>query len=185
MGAPFIANGTADKPITIKGETGAAGSWKSIYLDSGDNGNVLSYCNISGGGGGSVNGNPDLNANVVIHNNTGVNINNCIFEKSATNGIYGSGLSSKKQFLTFTNNQFKDNVLAPIRTLPSNVTVIDNTTTFSGNGVNNIEIIEYDITGANRWRKLGLPYYCTGVVAVQGTAANNLIVDAAVPSKRI
>ncbi len=180
MGSPLVANGTADKPIIIKGETGAAGAWKSIYLDSGDNGNVLSYCQISGGGGGSVNGNADLNANVVVHNGTGANINNCVFEKSATNGIYGAGLTSKQQFLTFTNNQFNANVLAPIRTIPSNLNAIDNSNTFSGNAVNNIEIILGDITGANRWRKLGLPYYCTGNVVVAGTASSYLVVDAGV-----
>jgi hypothetical protein len=180
MYAPFYANGTADRPIIIKGENDTPGFWKSILLASGDNGNTLNYCTISNGGGGSMNGDASLNGNVVVLNETGLNMNHTTLEKSGALGIYGRTLGTKKQFQTFTANILRQNTLAPIKTTPSNVTALEATNTFENNGVNRIEIAQGVMTGANRWRKLGLNYYCSGTVAIQGAATDNLIIDAGV-----
>jgi hypothetical protein len=184
MNAPFIANGTANQPIKIYGEQDVAGYWKSILLNSQDNGNSFNYCNISNGGGGSMNGNSDLNANVVVYNGTGVRINNSIFSKSMTYGLYCYSVNgSFKHLLEFSNNLISNCTLAPLRLVGADVTSVDNTTTYANNGQNYIRVQQGDLIGANIWRKLALPYQVMGLIAVDGDASDHLVVEAGVQIK--
>jgi hypothetical protein len=175
----FRAEGTADSPITIKGESDTRGYWKNIILYSNDNNNIMKYCNISNGGGATITDIPAAyNANLIIFGKTGLIMSNCIIEKSNALGIFAvnSLNPTNRNFLTFSNNTLRNNKLAPIQTLPANITAIEPNNIFENNEANYIEILSGTITGNNTWYAQSAPYMCKGEVVVTGSNSDNLTV---------
>jgi hypothetical protein len=81
----FIAVGTAQAPITIKGLRDETGYWSYIYVSSHTPGTKFDYCNISGGGISS--GTPAEYGLIKYRNNSYVEIYNCNLSKSINSSI--------------------------------------------------------------------------------------------------
>jgi hypothetical protein len=85
------AIGTATNPIIIKGQQPTAGFWGSVFVQSNNSSNSISYCTVSDGGaltpmefnttGGLI------TTYEWIDNNRSIAIRNCAFSNSSTSGI--------------------------------------------------------------------------------------------------
>lgn len=94
-------DGTADKPVSFRGEEGKAGDWYGINLNySDDDRNEISYTTLSDGGG-----NDSFNATIYLGNSSTLFIHDSTISNSASFGIWVSSRAT----LTSRNNSFANN----------------------------------------------------------------------------
>ena len=102
----FIADGTIDAPITIRGLEDEPGFWNGIRYSSNKQASIMNYVNISGGGYG--NGWSESN-NLYIYEGSDrrLTITNCVISKSQYYGIQ-VGSPETMQNITHNNVIFLD-----------------------------------------------------------------------------
>ncbi len=100
----FIADGTVDAPITIRGYEDEAGYWYGMRFDSEKAASVMNYVNISGGG---YNDDWYNRYNLYIADDCRLTLTNCVFSKSQ---YYGIEVYNPQQMsrVTHSNNTFFD-----------------------------------------------------------------------------
>lgn len=91
----FRINGTASKPVVIRGKMAGAGYWKGICLGGNSQG-TFNYLNISGGGNDFVSFNVPFKANINVGDidPASLTINNCSSSDNADNcdvGVHNHG----------------------------------------------------------------------------------------------
>ena len=152
-GGAIKASGTADKKIAFTGKEAIKGFWKGININTNSLNNQFNHCMFEYGGKGQtmvrLGGDNSLTSKAVF--------TNCKFINSGTNGLFvneqstiaGSGL-----------NEFNGNVEYPIWFAYENVSDLDNTNTFTGNGKNKIyiESDDYNINKVVVFNKVSVPY---------------------------
>ena len=98
----FIANGTIDAPITIRGLEDEPGYWEGIYYNSQKAQSIMNYVNISGGG---YNDSWTNRFNLQISNDARLTITNCVISNSQYYGIELDSPSVMER-ITHGNNIF-------------------------------------------------------------------------------
>ena len=98
----FIANGTIDAPITIRGLEDEPGYWEGIYYNSLKAQSIMNYVNISGGG---YNDSWTNRFNLQISNGARLTITNCVISNSQYYGIELDRPSVMER-ITHSNNTF-------------------------------------------------------------------------------
>ena len=98
----FIANGTIDAPITIRGLEDEPGYWEGIYYNSQKAQSIMNYVNISGGG---YNDSWTNRFNLQISNDARLTITNCVISNSQYYGIELDSPSVMER-ITHSNNTF-------------------------------------------------------------------------------
>lgn len=98
----FIANGTIDAPITIRGLEDEPGYWEGIYYNSQKAQSIMNYVNISGGGYNDIWTN---RFNLQISNDARLTITNCVISNSQYYGIELDRPSVMER-ITHSNNIF-------------------------------------------------------------------------------
>ena len=98
----FIANGTIDAPITIRGLEDEPGYWEGIYYNSQKAQSIMNYVNISGGG---YNDSWTNRFNLQISNGARLTITNCVISNSQYYGIELDRPSVMER-ITHSNNTF-------------------------------------------------------------------------------
>ena len=98
----FIANGTIDAPITIRGLEDEPGYWEGIYYNSQKAQSIMNYVNISGGG---YNDSWTNRFNLQISNDARLTITNCVISNSQYYGIELDRPSVMER-MTHSNNIF-------------------------------------------------------------------------------
>lgn len=98
----FIADGTIDAPITIRGLEDEPGYWNGIYYNSKKSQSVMNYVNISGGG---YDDSWTNRFNLQISNDARLTITNCVISKSQYYGIELNSPSVMER-VTHANNIF-------------------------------------------------------------------------------
>ena len=98
----FIANGTIDAPITIRGLEDEPGYWEGIYYNSQKAQSIMNYVNISGGG---YNDSWTNRFNLQISNDARLTITNCVISNSQYYGIELDRPSVMER-ITHSNNIF-------------------------------------------------------------------------------
>ena len=98
----FIANGTIDAPITIRGLEDEPGYWEGIYYNSQKAQSIMNYVNISGGG---YNDSWTNRFNLQISNDARLTITNCVISNSQYYGIELDSPSVMER-ITHSNNIF-------------------------------------------------------------------------------
>lgn len=101
----FIADGTIDAPITIRGLEDEAGYWNGIVYYSNKQASIMNYVNISGGGYGE--GWSESNNLYIYEGNRRLTITNCVISKSQYYGIQ-VGSPETMQNITHNNVIFLD-----------------------------------------------------------------------------
>ena len=98
----FIADGTIDAPITIRGLEDEAGYWNGIVYKSIKQASIMNYVNISGGGydEGWANSN-----NIFLYNDSRLTMTNCVISDSQYYGIGLDGIGVM-ELITHSNNIF-------------------------------------------------------------------------------
>ncbi len=104
------AQGTSEEPIVFRGASEGQGTWLGIGINSSTSANLLTYCEISGGGAEQMY-NAGGRGNVVVHCSGNVTIENSTITDSDGWGVdFVQGGNSLSQ----TGNTFSNNALGNI-----------------------------------------------------------------------
>lgn len=140
----LLAEGTADDMIHFTGSNTEGGQfWGGIRVYSSDNRNILKHARIEYGG----------EINIGLHSGSSISVLHC---EIANAGEYGlADLSTGGgTIVAFENNIFDNNGSYAIGVFPDNVGVIDENTTFTGNGYDGVQTGGGDLTEEATWVKL-------------------------------
>jgi hypothetical protein len=154
----IISKGTTSLPIVFTGMTKTPGFWNGILIATADTNNAFEQCTFEYAGGKGLFGSGNPLCNVLIAKVATVigkvNIRNCTFQHSKGMGLC---VTKEAELLSFESNAFISNELAPMQVPPSEVDMINSTSSFSnGNGYNGVEIIGQNLEqlAEVKWNKL-------------------------------
>lgn len=99
------AEGTEEEPIIFRGASEGQGTWRGIGINSSTASNIMSYCEISGGGATQMY-NAGGQGNIVIHCKGDLTIENSSITDS---GGWGIDFVQSENSLTNTDNVFTNN----------------------------------------------------------------------------
>jgi hypothetical protein len=171
------AQGTAAKPIVMRGEQATSGYWRGLRFSGSNNANKLYFATIDGAGSLPWDGG-NIKANIDINDNSKVEIKNCTISNSASDGIYVDWLSGNAQALAgFGGNTFSGNNNYPLRVVDDVVKDLGSNN-FTTNGKNKIEVHHSrGIVGTHSWTNPGAPILINAVMAVSfGTNQGQLTI---------
>jgi hypothetical protein len=155
------AEGTTAKNIIFRGIDKVKGSWRLIEINSTNLNNKLNYVQIMHTG--STAASNQKTAILVKSNVSGrLSIKNTSISLSDGYAIYIDGNTG--YFSEFSNNNFSDNTLAPMRIGAEALLSIDKTSVYAGNGIPAIEVasagntnVRFDNDGTIK--NAGVPYH--------------------------
>ncbi len=162
-GGVLMSKGTSADPVVLT-SSNVAGSihWGGIRVKSSDSRNALEYTTVSWAGGAegfyvSAGYQDYALADVQVENDARIKINNCTLANSEGAGLI---LQTDGEMEGSGNNSFNDNAAVAI-VIPSNMAgQVDENTSFSGNGMNAVEIYKSEVTDDQTWVNLnGDAYY--------------------------
>ncbi len=154
------AVGTADHPITIKGNASSSGYWYTIIVESNNPDNVFDYVSISDGGGESY----YSNTSVYIGGSGQLTIKNSSISNSKGYGLYTDG-----SIPNFSNNTFSKNGDAPVRINFSRISDLDASSNYADNNYNNyIHVAAANLNQNQEVQSLNVPYFINGNCYIDG-----------------
>lgn len=165
-GGVIIADGDADNLITFTSSGVNSGlKWKGLSIWSADARNLLSYVEILHAGSsefGSFANFVDLQTNIAILEGGRIAIDNSIVSDGAGYGLY----MRYGDILAFSSNTFMNNEMHAIGLEANQAMIIDENTSFSGNGYDGVEVFGSDLTDESTWVELSgtARYHITGTM---------------------
>ncbi|UZR96028.1 PKD domain-containing protein [Chondrinema litorale] len=169
------AVGTEADPIVFTGRQESPGYWVGLAFWTNNVQNELDYVELSYGGS-SNHGYGIGKATLGLGDNGKLSVTNSTVSYSAEYGFY---LEKGTVLESFANNSFVENVGIPLSMEANNAGELDNTSTYTGNADNSIEIFASNMTSVSTitWPKIndGTPYYVSGNIEVNG---GGLIIEA-------
>lgn len=188
---------SSKKAATGSTSTPAKGDWYGVQLWYGTTATTISGLTLEYAGG-----NTSYPGGLYIYNATGVVVadstfknnkgsgvvldysataqfDNCSFVSNASYGLWVKDTYNASLDAAFTNNTVTGNA-KPISIDARSVAMLDDSSTYTGNTTDLIEVTYYtNIANNGTWQDLGLPYYVTeGVyVGTTGTGATLTIAD--------
>jgi hypothetical protein len=167
----FVAQGTADKPITFTSASGTpkAGDWSYLDFQQGANNCIMAYCTVEYAGSNADWGEINLTGNPTV------SISNCTIRNSAAFGIC---LDENSLFTAFTANTVSNTAKNPILVYAKNVHSISSGNTLSAPENGGIEVHQGNITGAVTWKKLSVPYIIFDNFYVASANNSSLTIEA-------
>ena len=176
--------------VDFVSDDGAAGDWRGLRIWSNANSSDITGLSIQHGGSSSYYGNIELyqsdtnitDSYVADSEGHGIwvydsspTISGTTIENNALDGF--RCLGSTRECLdtstaSFTDNTITGNTGSPVVLNANNVHALDATTTYSGNGSDEIEISGTNIDDSATWQHLDVPYYVTSDISVHN--ATNL-----------
>jgi hypothetical protein len=146
------AIGTQSDKIVFRGESPTPGYWDYLLFTSNNIDNQLEHVSIEYGGG-----NTSWDAAVYGWSNGRLRMSNTLISNSGSNGLLIG--SDEFNLDAFSYNNFQNNNEAPIQIQANQIDKMDGETTFSGNGVNRIEVAYSNLTQNKSIRKTQVPYF--------------------------
>ena len=145
-GSAITARGTAEEPIVFAGEEALPGYWDGVQVESNDARNVFEHVVVRDAGAGETGGDDilgfptpaALSLNAEAGQDPSATLNDLTLTSNSGWGLVIEGANSRLRGgarLTITDNE-RGAVLAR----PENAHVIDETSVFSGNGFDGIEL---------------------------------------------
>lgn len=154
----ILGKGTATNPIRFTGVVQTPGSWRGILILNPDDRNEFDYCIFEYGGGAVMQTFVPL-CNLAIFTQSAVSGKLRLTNSTIRNGAgYGYFVGEKAIINTFSNNTFSNNVNASVLTTPSQVSKLDNASTYNiDNGAKLVEISGDDLNELTEqtWKNLG------------------------------
>lgn len=154
----ILGKGTATNPIRFTGVVQTPGSWRGILILNPDDRNEFDYCIFEYGGGAVMQTFVPL-CNLAIFTQSAVSGKLRLTNSTIRNGAgYGYFVGEKAIINTFSNNTFSNNVNASVQTTPSQVSKLDNASTYNiDNGAKLVEISGDDLNELTEqtWKNLG------------------------------
>jgi len=165
--ASFVAEGTADKPITFTGKEQVKGYWAGIISFNNNPINSLKYCTVEYAGGDSFNSNGDK-GNIILYASGALKIDNCIIRKGADVGLRANYGNSE---FSSSNSVYTEN-LAPMNIEDKYIGVPNSSDDYTGNATDRILLRHYTSRiGTETAKKINVPYRFTGGI----TAINEVL----------
>jgi parallel beta-helix repeat protein len=168
------AIGDMNHPITFTSNQSA--TWGGVYFrNTADDGTcMMNFCIVEKAGSKDIwieLSNPVIRNSIVRSSGGyGIYIDRGAPELTGNtitgNGTYGVYCAATTALPVITSNTISSNGSYPMR-VGANLRFSDNT--FSGNGIQAIEIMGETISMDNTWKNIGCPYVITGSLTVQGT----------------
>jgi hypothetical protein len=163
VGAALAANGTAGSPVIFRGTEAIKGFWRGIRIQSESLSNVLNHVVVRDAGASAWSGNTSHVAALWMAEGR-VAITHSTFTNNAGNGIQAFGNATLQ---AFSDNLFYANDV-PMWLHPDRVGEIDDTSSFSDGGVENVgQYVKVTfgnndaVTTAQTWPALEVPYRVT------------------------
>jgi hypothetical protein len=168
------AVGTADKPIVLTGTLPIRGSWRGVFIDSGNPSNIMEHVTVSYGGGESFNSNDDR-GNIIVYADGALTLKNCNINNSETSGlnaVYGN------TSLTLQNNIFTSNA-NPLLINTVYATRTSATDNYAGNDLDRVLLYNYsaEFQTPSVWKKINVPYRVTTLYGTQVRARGELTIE--------
>lgn len=156
----IIAEGSEEAPVVISSPSAEKGAWKYIYFSdkSLDDSCRLINCRIEYGGGS------DKFGSVIYCDNASPTITGCTINQCPSTGVTLAGDCRR---IKIYNNTFSNCDFVPIQTFACNVSSIDSNT-YIDNGLNQIRIIEGNVTFNDTWHDPSVPYRIADGLKIKG-----------------
>jgi len=150
-GSYLSANGSVFKPIVFTSIVSQAGYWKGIQFTNSDNiNNVLNYVTVEYGGLAGIN-----NANLSLLQQSSISISRSNFSHSSG---YSIQISNNTKMNKFNFNNLFANDLNPIQLNVNQVSMLDETSRYSGNAIDTIYVTGNAILTDQSWNSLNIAY---------------------------
>lgn len=168
------AVGTANKPIVLTGTLPIRGSWRGIFIDSSNPGNIMEHVTVSYGGGESFNSNDDR-GNIIVYADGALTLKNCNINNSETSGlnaVYGN------TSLTLQNNVFSGNA-HPLLINTVYATQTSATDNYAGNDLDRVLLYNYsaEFQTPSVWKNINVPYRVTTLYGSAVVARGELTIE--------
>ncbi|MFW6331095.1 MAG: PKD domain-containing protein, partial [Gemmatimonadota bacterium] len=147
------AVGTETAPIRFVGENDAAEHWQGISISSRNAANELAWVEVANGG-------LYQEAAVLLEASGTLKIRDSTLRTSEGFGLIAV---SGSELTEFARNTVTGNTVAALRIHPEHLSVVDATSTFTGNTGDYVEVTQGDISAATSWNPLAVPYRSHGV----------------------
>lgn len=159
-GASILSRGTETAGITFRSYAGTPSYWKGILIDSNSERNEFSFTTITEAGSVAW-AETGIRANLTITGTgtsaAGVKLASSRLERSGGAGLYIQGSGYLNQF---SGNHFMANGQSAIRIPANQLHMLDNASTFAGNGFNGVETGgAVEQAGDVVWKKLNNAQY--------------------------
>lgn len=144
--ASLTAEGTASQRILFTGIDKVKGSWRGISISSSSVNNKLDYVDVMYAGSSDLG---DTKTSVFLKSNTDtkLSIKNTNISESAGYALTTDG--DEAVLTAFENNNFSNNEKAPLQIGGENLYALDETSVFTNNGIQAVEIISRAVTFYN------------------------------------
>jgi len=157
------AEGNASSNIIFTNTGNSVANWSGIIINSKSSLNSLNHCIIEYAGMGMSFGTFNEERSAVTLDGGSVNMNNCIIQKSGSNGFLTISSINDCTILGFQNNQFIENKKFPILVNQNYLPATNlNSCTFIENSKNMIGIKSINkprLKIKSTWNKLPIPYF--------------------------
>src|SRR5690606_8954231 len=149
------AIGTANKPIVFTGTQPSPGSWRGIFMESGNPTNIMEHVAVSYGGGQAFNSNGDR-GNIIVYADGALTLKNCTITNSQTSGLNAVYSNTS---LILENNIFNGNA-NPLLINTVYATQTSATDNYTGNDMDRVLLYNYSAEFENTsvWKKINVPY---------------------------
>ncbi|WP_418637784.1 hypothetical protein [Winogradskyella sp.] len=149
------AIGTANKPIVFTGTQPSPGSWRGIFMESGNPTNIMEHVTVTYGGGQAFNSNGDR-GNIIVYADGALTLKNCTISNSQTSGL---NAIYRNTSLTLQNNSFTGNA-NPLLINTVYATQTSASDNYSGNALDRVLLYNYsaEFENSSVWKKVNVPY---------------------------
>ncbi len=144
--ASLTAEGTASQRIVFTGIDKVKGSWRGISISSSSVNNKLDYVDVMYAGSSDIG---DTKTSVFMKSNTDTKLSIKNTNISESDGYALTTDGDDAVLTAFENNNFNNNAQAPLQIGGENLYALDETSVFSDNGIQAIEIISRSVTFEN------------------------------------
>lgn len=152
-GASFLARGTEEKPIVMRGTQGNKGFWAGLMFNNANPKNELNHVQIIGAGGDKFNSNGDQGA-IIVWAAARLKLKNSIISNSET---FGLNAGYNDAVLEIEDNLFTNNNI-PVKINPNYLNYINSSNDYSGNTMDFVYVESGSIDNDANWRKINVPY---------------------------
>lgn len=155
----LVAEGTEQEPICLSGDKATRGSWQGLVFGHNETPSKLAHVTIEYAGSTKSD---SINAAIKASTDSSgltLSITSTTVRESQGYGLYLGGSS---ELAAFANNTFTKNTLGPAYVDSEVAGLLDSTSKYTGNDVDEVTVSSYSLSKNATWKSLGVPYHLIG-----------------------
>ena len=173
------AVGTVANPILLTGEVKTRGSWVGLRFDgTADVGSTLAFVTVEYAGGTASDADSAGIKATADSRGVTLSLTDCTVRESQGWGLF---LTGSARMPAFSGNTFTDNTRGPANVDSQVAGLLDSTSTYAGNDVDEVWVRTGDVTRNGTWHSIDVPYHLSGNLGVSIPwtieAGNTLILE--------